>query len=263
MKVSHLLGNILSIHIIGRLPASIQKKITRIIFYITKHALSRYLIQPYCYLMYEDKNYIDSFTPASGNNYLNFQDFFTRKYKILPYGSKENMWPCDGMLCEYSQISKISNSNVKGNNISVEKIFGKVSKKIPETHYYSNIFLHNKDYHYIHAPADGVITRIEHISGELIMLRPWFYNKSPSYPAFRNERVNVDITTVDGNIWYLSIVGGLGVGTITMSRKCKEGNKIYVGQELGKFSLGSTCCIAAPVATHKKTGNTVSIHEGY
>ena len=140
-------------------------------------------------------------------------------------------------------------------------IFGQGGENIPDNYYFSNVFLHNRDYHRIHSPINGIISRIEHIPGDLVMLRPWIYANDPSHPALRNERVNVDITDKNGKIWYLSIVGGPAVGTIELNEKTQLNSKITAGEELATFLLGSTCCMASPIALNKDVGKNVQIGE--
>ena len=116
--------------------------------------------------------------------------------------------------------------------------------------------MHNKNYHRIHAPISGTITRIQHVPGDLIILRPWIYKQNPSLPAFRNERYNIDITDDKGRVWYLSVVGDPAVGTIELSKLIQVGNSVEKLDELALFLLGSTCCMAAPEKPKHHCKNT-------
>ena len=118
---------------------------------------------------------------------------------------------------------------------------------VHDDYYFSNVFLHNNNYHRIHSPVNGSITRVEHIPGDLVILRPWIYKNDPSLPALRNERINVDIKSEKGEHWFLSIVGGPAVGTMVMAQGITVGSAINIGQEVATFLLGSTCCIASPI----------------
>ena len=69
----------------------------------------------------------------------------------------------------------------------------------------------------------------------------------PSAPAFINERLSIVITDRHDRPWFLAAVGGPAVGTIQMARGLTAGMPITVADELASFSLGSTCCLAAPV----------------
>jgi phosphatidylserine decarboxylase len=139
-------------------------------------------------------------------------------------------------------------AQVKSDRRNLHTVFGVKKDDIPEDYTFSNVFLHNKNYHRIHSPIDGTITRIQHMPGDLIVLRPWIYKQNPSLPAFRNERYNIDITDSSGKKWYLSIVGGPAVGSIELGMNIAPGAKVRKLQEISVFYLGSTCCMAAPLA---------------
>lgn len=222
------------------------------------------MIKPYCKFNNLDEQYLNQFESASGStNYSSFQDFFTRVYKQKPIIISEFIWPCEGLFCDYGQISQLDKINIKGDLKEVKVIFGKSASHIPDDYYFSNVFLHNNNYHRIHAPIDAEIVSIEHLPGDLVLLRPWIYKGDPSLPAMRNERVNVTLKDEYGRKWYLSIVGGPAVGTIELNGELSVGSKINIGEELGKFLLGSTLCMAAPVPTTTPLNSKVYLAKPY
>jgi len=223
------------------------------------------LIEPYCRINYRDSQYLDNFRPASGkSHYQNFQDFFSRSFAKPPNILSEAVWGCEGLLCEYGKVAEMLLVKVKGQKKHLRTIFGDGGNDIPDDYYFSNVFLHNNNYHRIHAPVSGIITRIEHIPGDLVVLRPWIYKKDPSLPALRNERYNVDIITDSGSKWFLSIVGGPAVGTVLLKSGMQLGSNVAIGQEIATFLLGSTCCIAAPKPLKKATvGNQVYVGDPF
>ena len=240
----------MSIHLWGNLPSPLQRRISKVYSTLYHQALSRYFIKPYCRLHYRDPDYLDQFVPPEGkSSYENFQDFFTRHFKSVPAAKGEWVWPCEGLLCHFGRVGEIPVSSVKGDRRTVETIFGVDEETIPAHYQFANVFLHNKNYHRIHAPVSGRITRIQHIPGDLVVLRPWIYRQNPSVPAFRNERINMDLEDKDGNTWFLSIIGGPAVGTIELPEKIKIGAEVGILDELAVFYLGSTCCIASPAAS--------------
>lgn len=203
--------------------------------------------------------------PASGGpSYLNFQDFFSRQL-IEPLSiEKEAIWPAEGLLCEYGKVKNTQLVTVKGQKRHLRKIFGEGGRNIPDEYYFSNIFLHNNNYHRIHAPISGRISRIERISGDLVLLRPWLYSNDPSLPALRNERINIDIVDESGYTWFLSIVGGPAVGTIELPNEIRVGSEIKTGKEVAIFLLGSTCCMASPIACfNTSVGQMVSVRDDF
>jgi len=236
-----------SVQLWGGLPSNLQRKISAWYARLYPKPLSKYLIKPYLWLNYTDKTYLEKFNPPLGKtDFESFQDFFTREFKSIPHNQEPYVWPCEGLLCETGKVGEIKESNVKCDLRNIDTIFGLQAHSIPKNYYFTNVFLHNKNYHRIHTPIDGTITRIQHIPGDLIVLRPWIYKQNPSLPAFRNERYNIDITDANGKIWYLSIIGGPAVGTIELHHKVNLGGKIEKLNELALFYLGSTCCMASP-----------------
>ncbi len=237
----------MSLRLWGAMPGVAQRGVSKVYAAVYNRKWSKHIIKPYCKAHYSDPKYLDQFVPASGKaNYESFQDFFTRTFKTPPVIKSGTAWSCEGLLCEYGKVSELPLVKVKGEKKGLRTIFGQGGVNIPDEYYFSNVFLHNNNYHRIHSPLNGTVKRVEHIAGELILLRPWAYPKSPSLPALRNERVNVDLEDKQGRIWFLSIVGGPGVGTIVMDKLTTLNNKVAVGQELATFLLGSTCCMAFP-----------------
>jgi len=252
----------LSLDVWGRLPSYTQRSISAAYTSLYNASWSRHLIGPYTKIHYNDPEYLAKFQPASGSDtYMTFQDFFIRKFRMPPQVKNSSTWPCEGYLCEYDLVEKIPEVNVKKQRRSLRVIFGEGGNQIPDHYYFSNVFLHNRDYHRIHAPTNGIISRIEHIPGDLVLLRPWIYQKDPSHPALRNERYNVDITDEKGRIWFLSIVGGPAVGSIMLDENTVLNTKISVGEEIATFLLGSTCCMAIPDPISKQVGENVQIGE--
>ncbi len=239
----------LSVNIWGKIPSSWQRNLSYHYTRIYTASWSRYIIKPYIAFHYQDHSYLQNFKPPKGkSDYTNFQDFFIRELSEIPKSTAEYVWPCEGLVCDQFKLGDKKVTSVKGDSSEVHHIFGVEDGEIPHDYHFANVFLHNKNYHRIHAPVCGTITRIQHIKGDLVVLRPWIYKKAPSLPAFRNERVNIDIEDKDGKTWYLSIVGGPAVGTIELPRQVALGQKIEQLNELAVFYLGSTCCIASPRA---------------
>lgn len=255
----------LSVHLWGGLPSTFQKRISAWYTQVYAMPFSKYIIKPYIKLNYKDKDYLQNFIPPSGKiSFDTFQDFFTRKFKTLPKQEELYVWPCEGLLCEAAKVTQMQIANIKGDLRTVAAVFGLEERDIPKEYSFTNVFLHNKNYHRIHAPIDGTITRIQHIPGDLVVLRPWIYKQNPSLPAFRNERYNIDVTDSNGKVWYLSIVGGPAVGTIELATGVALGNKVAQLDELALFYLGSTCCMAAPHAPRHHSKNTfVEVGIGY
>lgn len=254
----------ISLSIWGNLPSQIQRKISQLYARVYDRPYSKFIIRPYCRFNNLSEEYLDQFVSSTGHSYYSsFQDFFTRVYKEALKIDSEFIWPCEGLLCEYGQVSELPLVNVKGDKRNVRTIFGEIGSAIPDTYHFSNVFLHNNNYHRIHSPISGKIKSIEHIPGDLILLRPWVYKSDPSLPAMRNERVNIVITDFQQRDWFLSIVGGPAVGTIELPDYIQVDSPIAIGKEVGKFLLGSTLCMASPEATNTALNSTVYVAQKY
>ena len=251
----------------AQLPPRVQFYFSRIHSHLYELGVSKWFIRPYAFLNYiEGMEYTREFGPASGaGRYKNFQDYFTRKIAVPRDMESDYVWPCDGFLCEAGKLSDINVINVKGERREIRAVFGD-EFAIPDDGYFANIFLHNSDYHRIHAPVSGEIKKIVHIPGELRFLRPWFY-KQPSLPALTNERINIEILAKDQRgqfqSWFLSIVGGPGVSTIVMDSVVRVGQFVHVGQELSLFKLGSTCCMVSPNKIDEIVGAKVRMGDSF
>ncbi|MFD0861923.1 phosphatidylserine decarboxylase [Sungkyunkwania multivorans] len=237
----------LSVKLWGNIPSPTQRKISRLYSSVYDKPISKHIIKPYIRANYSDKQYLEKFKPPFGKTeFESFQDFFIREFREMPTNSSDTVWPCEGLLCDVGKIRDIATTKVKCDERYVHTVFGVAKGEIPRDYTFTNVFLHNKNYHRIHAPVTGTITRIQHIPGDLVILRPWIYKQNPSLPAFRNERVNIDITDSHNRVWYISIVGGPAVGTIELPEKIRIDATIKQLDEIAMFYLGSTCCIAAP-----------------
>ncbi len=247
----------LSVDIWGNIPSNLQRGISAWYSSFYNKPISKSIIEPYVRLNYSDKNYLEKFKPPNGkSDFECFQDFFIREFKTLPQAESPHVWPCEGLLCDEERIDSLRLVCIKSDIRTVSAVFGIDDKTIPKDYTFTNVFLHNKNYHRIHSPIDGTISRIQHIPGDLVVLRPWIYKENPSLPAFRNERYNIDLIDKNGKTWYLSIVGGPAVGTIALAENIKVGNKVSKLQELSLFYLGSTCCMAAPISPRYHNKNT-------
>lgn len=229
------------------LPPAAQKLTSRCFAVFFRSSLSRFLIVPFSLLFGQDGDYLGQFEPDAGKpSYRSYADFFERRYRSGPRLEAPEVWPCEGFVCDWGLFAEKNRSQVKGQDVDLNSIFG----SRPETtrdYFFTNIFLHNHNYHRVHTPLTGTVKSIMRIPGELNFLRPWFYARTDvSYPAFRNERVIFEISDANDRPWYLAMVGGFGVGTIIVAPGVSVGTRLAVGDELAKFNMGSTVCLATP-----------------
>jgi phosphatidylserine decarboxylase len=245
-----------------------QKKLCAKLAAIYQTKLSAKFIPFFCQRYKMDAEKLKNYEPASGERtFQSFQDFFTRKLKTKLAINSDFAWPCEGYVCENGQIDQLNEVDVKGNRINIREIFGSLKNKIGPRDYFTNIFLHNHNYHRFHSPTNATIKSIVHIPGKLLFLRPWFYTKSKvSHPSFLNERVVIEMEDAFQKTWLLCFVAGMGVGNIKLQPNVSVGSKVTIGEEIGLFLLGSSCCMISPYSLEKmgymdavKVGNPILV----
>lgn len=259
-----VLVGFISTEIWGRFSGSFHLAVSRFYSAIYKTRISRLFIRPYCWWQYGNAKYYQQFKPGGGlAKYRTFQDFFTREFKEAVKVEGAYAWPCEGLLCDKTPLCGAVPVKVKGERRHIRTIFGEAANEIPDDYFFYNVFLHNNNYHHIHAPVSGRVKRIERIPGDLLLLRPWAYKDYPSLPALRNERVNIDLEDEQGRLWYISIIGGPAVATIYLVDKNRLGGTFQVGEKIGGFHMGSTCCMACPVETDVPLGDNVLVGQSF
>lgn len=229
------------------LPPRIHAFVSRYFSVFFSSRISKYIIVPYCFVFELDFHSLQQFEPSGENSeYASYSDFFTRKYKTGPKIKSDHVWPCEGYVCDWGWFKDIRTSVVKGTRIDLNLIF-RSSEKDTLAHYFTNIFLHNHNYHRIHSPSTLKVEEIIHLNGHLNFLRPWFYKRDQvSYPSVKNERTIIRFSDANMKSWYLALVGGFGVGSIVLADRTQIGMTFYPGDEIAHFKLGSTVCMASP-----------------
>lgn len=231
------------------LPGAFQRVFSDISARLYQTKWSARMIEPFCERYGLNDLMLTYYRPSSeADSYQTFQDFFTRKLSTpLDKSKAEMVWPCQGYVCDYGLVKDFDLVKIKGEKHEVKFVFGSAEHRIPDDYTFINIFLHNHNYHRFHAPVDGTIVHIEYIKGRLTFLRPWLYQaRDISLPAFKNERVIIEIKDKNHRSWFITFVGGMGVGKIHLHDTIKVGASIERTDEIGYFLLGSTCCLAIP-----------------
>jgi len=128
---------------------------------------------------------------------------------------------------------------------------------------FANLYLSPRDYHRIHMPCDGRLTRMIYVPGELFSVNPTTARGIPGLFA-RNERVVCVFDTANGP-FVMTLVGATIVGSMAtvwhgvvnpprtgQVRDWSYANDNVVlkqGEELGRFLLGSTVVMLFPQGT--------------
>ena len=221
-------------------------------------------------------------------SYLTFNDFFTRALKpdARPLAQADLICPVDGAISQFGAIKHDQLFQAKGHNYSTTALVGgdKALAAQFQNGSFATIYLSPKDYHRIHMPAGGRLTRMIYVPGDLFSVNPITARGVPGLFA-RNERV-VCVFELARGPFVLVLVGATIVGSMatiwhgvvnpprgkvvcewrystdpldladpqtltpTFSRGAREQVKPAVvlkqGDEMGRFLLGSTVVLLFP-----------------
>ncbi|WP_317203842.1 archaetidylserine decarboxylase [Janthinobacterium sp.] len=200
-------------------------------------------------------------------NYASFNDFFTRALRpdARPLAAADYICPVDGRISQFGAIRDDQIFQAKGHDFSTTALLGGDSALAAQFQHgsFANLYLSPRDYHRIHMPCDGRLTRMIYIPGELFSVNPTTARGIPGLFA-RNERVVCVFDTTNGpfvmTLVGATIVGSMATvwhGVVNPPRAAKICNWTYAdrdirlkkGEELGRFLLGSTVVMLFPKDT--------------
>jgi len=196
--------------------------------------------------------------------YASFNEFFTRALKpgARPLAAAEWVCPVDGAVSQFGNIQVDQIFQAKGHQYSTTALVGgdAALAKPFEGGSFATIYLSPKDYHRIHMPCDGRLTRMIHVPGELFSVNPTTARGVPGLFA-RNERVVCHVESPHGPFVLVlvgaTIVGSMATvwhGVVNPPRSAVVREWTYAadevvlkqGDEMGRFLLGSTVVLLFP-----------------
>jgi phosphatidylserine decarboxylase len=198
------------------------------------------------------------------HSYRTFNDFFTRALlaEKRPIAQADYVCPADGIISQLGIISGDQIFQAKGRNYSATALVGgdsELAKKFCGGHF-ATVYLSPRDYHRVHMPCSGRLTRMIHVPGTLFSVNPRTVRGVPGLFA-RNERV-ICIFESEHGPFVMILVGATIVGSISTvwhgvvnpqrSREVREWQYdsqdivFGKGQEMGRFQLGSTVIMLFP-----------------
>ena len=197
-------------------------------------------------------------------SYASFNDFFTRALKpgVRPLTTADLICPVDGAISQFGPILKEQIFQAKGHAYSTTALVGGDATAAARFHngHFATLYLSPRDYHRIHMPCAGELTRMVHVPGDLFSVNPTTARGVPGLFA-RNERVVCFFESTDGP-FVLVLVGATIVGSMAtvwhgqvnpprtgMLRQWdypKGQVSLQQGQEMGRFLLGSTVVMLFP-----------------
>ncbi|MBG6220518.1 MULTISPECIES: archaetidylserine decarboxylase [unclassified Janthinobacterium] len=200
-------------------------------------------------------------------HYASFNDFFTRALRpdARPLAKADYVCPVDGRISQFGRIDKDQIFQAKGHSFSTTALVGGDAALAAQFEHgsFANLYLSPRDYHRIHMPCDGRLTRMIYIPGELFSVNPTTARGIPGLFA-RNERVVCVFDTANGP-FVMTLVGATIVGSMATVwhgvvnpprtgqvrdwRYANDNIVLKQGEELGRFLLGSTVVMLFPKGT--------------
>ncbi len=201
-------------------------------------------------------------------SYASFNEFFTRPLKAdaRPLAEADFLCPVDGAISQFGPIERDQIFQAKGHQYSTTALVGgdrELAARFENGHF-ATLYLSPRDYHRIHMPCDGRLTRMIYVPGALFSVNPTTARGVPGLFA-RNERVVCVFESAHGP-FVLTLVGATIVGSMAtvwhgvvnpprpgVVREWRYDGETAVnlkkGEELGRFLLGSTVVMLFPKQT--------------
>jgi len=190
--------------------------------------------------------------------YPTFNDFFTRALRpgARPLAAADFICPVDGAISQFGPIEHDQIFQAKGHHYSTTALVGgdaALARQFDDGHF-ATLYLSPRDYHRIHMPCDGRLTRMVYVPGDLYSVNPLTAQHVPGLFA-RNERVVCVFDTAHGPFVNVlvgaTIVGSMATvwhGVVNPPRPHgirswsyrDQRIELRQGDEMGRFLLGST-----------------------
>ncbi|MCG9712955.1 archaetidylserine decarboxylase [Shewanella insulae] len=195
--------------------------------------------------------------------YASFNQFFTRALKpgIRPLCDDDDyiVHPVDGAVSQCGPIKEGRIFQAKGHEYSSLALLGDQADDARrfEGGDFATIYLAPKDYHRIHMPIKGTLSKMTYVPGELFSVNPLTAANVPGLFA-RNERVVAIFETEIGpmamvlvgativasieTVWAGTVTPPTGKKVFTWDYPTEGPEAITLdkGEEMGRFKLGST-----------------------
>jgi phosphatidylserine decarboxylase len=203
---------------------------------------------------------MDEAVNADIASYTSFNEFFTRPLKdgVRPMANADFVCPVDGAISQFGAIDEHEIFQAKGHKFTTTELVGGDTQLAAQFAHgsFANLYLSPKDYHRIHMPCEGRLTRMIYVPGALFSVNPTTARGVPGLFA-RNERVVCVFESEQYGPFVMVLVGATIVGSMAtvwhgvvnpprQPQVCEwtyDGQPPVVlrkGEEMGRFLLGST-----------------------
>jgi phosphatidylserine decarboxylase len=143
-------------------------------------------------------------------SYLSFNDFFTRALKVgaRPLALADFTCPVDGAISQFGLIDDHHIVQAKGHRFTTTELVGGDTALAADFRHgsFANLYLSPKDYHRLHMPCDGRLTRMIYVPGALFSVNPVTARGVPNLFA-RNERVVCVFESLEHGSFVMVLVG--------------------------------------------------------
>lgn len=245
-----------------------KNHVTRAMGVFARSGLPRALHR--AFLRWYIRHYGVDMTECEGgiDDFASFTEFFTRPLRpglrpVCP-DADALVSPCDGKIYACGRIVDGRVPQSEGRFFRADQLVG--APEEPDASRfdggsYAVIYLSPKDYHRVHTPREGAVTRFHYVPGELWPVFPAAARDIDGLFA-RNERLTSFLDTDVGEIAEV-MVGAFGVGRIrvrfddTISNQGQpRTNRTLAAPfavercgEIGQFEMGSTVILLLPPST--------------
>ncbi len=197
-------------------------------------------------------------------HYKSFNEFFTRALKpgARPLAQANLISPVDGAISQFGKIEGDQIFQAKSHNYTTTALVGGDATLAARFAHgsFATLYLSPKDYHRIHMPCDGRLTRMIYVPGDLFSVNPTTARGVPGLFA-RNERTVCVFDTARGpfvlvlvgativgsmaTVWH-GVVNPPRTGELREWRYDDQNITLKKGEEMGRFLLGSTVVMLFP-----------------
>lgn len=229
-------------------------KVTRMTFPPLKNALIRLAIKGFGVDMSQAAE-------PDPKSYASFNHFFTRPLKddVRPLGDESSLLcPADGAISQLGPIRDGTLVQAKGHTFTVSEF---ITPAAGDAAAFANgsfltVYLSPRDYHRVHMPWTGTLSRSVYVPGKLFSVSPTTTAAIPRLFA-RNERL-ITRFECDFGPMIVALVGAVCVssmstvweGVVTPGRRLRpadhQGPMLKAGEEMGRFNMGSTVIVLLP-----------------
>jgi phosphatidylserine decarboxylase len=176
---------------------------------------------------------------------------------VRPLADADFVCPVDGAISQFGAIDDHHILQAKGHKFTTTELVGGDASLASHFQHgsFANLYLSPKDYHRLHMPCDGRLTRMIYVPGALFSVNPTTARGVPGLFA-RNERVVCVFESEECGTFVMVLVGATIVGSMAtpwhgvvnpqrtgrISEWTYDSHPVRLkkGEEMGRFLLGST-----------------------